>query len=246
MSLQSEFVLDHDVLQGLPPALLGEALPRTGMISRLLFESLDAVRKEEPPLTRYVDHAEAMDGLQMQIAALEAEIQRQALERCDALEQERRAARSEARLEWETELDERLTVEHELVLLTCARFCGERERYFASVEGEVVKLSLAIAQRVLHREAAIDPLLLTAAARVALEKVRGESGVMLRVPVADEALWKQSSVVAMAGVELVADKRLATGECVIETSAGCVELGVGAQLAEIEQGFFDLLQRRPA
>ncbi len=81
---------------------------------------------------------------------------------------------------------------------------------------------------------------------MALEKVQGESGVTLRVPVADEALWRQSSVIAMAGVELLGDERLAAGECVLETSAGCIELGVSAQLAEIERGFFDLLQRRPA
>ena len=34
-------------------------------------------------------------------------------------------------------------------------------RYFAGVEAEVVKLALAIAARVLHREAKLDPLLLT-------------------------------------------------------------------------------------
>ena len=36
------------------------------------------------------------------------------------------------------------------------------------------------------------------------------------------------------------------GECVLETSVGKVELGVSAQLEEIEKGFFDLLQQRPS
>ena len=35
------------------------------------------------------------------------------------------------------------------------------------------------------------------------------------------------------------------GECVLETRVGTVELGVKAQLEEIEKGFFDLLQQRP-
>jgi flagellar assembly protein FliH len=35
-------------------------------------------------------------------------------------------------------------------------------------------------------------------------------------------------------------------ECVLETSVGRVELGVKAQLIEIERGFFDLLGQRPA
>ena len=45
-----------------------------------------------------------------------------------------------------------------------AGVCGfrkARQRYFTVVEEEVVKLALAIAARVLHREAKIDPMLLT-------------------------------------------------------------------------------------
>jgi flagellar assembly protein FliH len=44
----------------------------------------------------------------------------------------------------------------------------------------------------------------------------------------------------------VADERLQAGECVLETKLGTVELGVRAQLEEIERGFFDLLNHRPA
>ena len=46
-------------------------------------------------------------------------------------------------------------------------------------------------------------------------------------------------------VEVSGDSRLEAGECVLETSVGRVELGVEAQLEEIEKGFFDLLQQRP-
>jgi flagellar assembly protein FliH len=49
-----------------------------------------------------------------------------------------------------------------------------------------------------------------------------------------------------AGVTLMGDERMELGECVLETSVGRVELGVSAQLEEIEKGFFDLLQHRPA
>jgi flagellar assembly protein FliH len=47
-------------------------------------------------------------------------------------------------------------------------------------------------------------------------------------------------------LKLVGDERLGVGECVLETNVGRVELGVSAQLEEIERGFFDLLQQRPA
>ncbi len=44
----------------------------------------------------------------------------------------------------------------------------ERDRYLHAVEHEVVKLALAVAARILRREAQMDPLLLTGAVRVAL------------------------------------------------------------------------------
>jgi flagellar assembly protein FliH len=44
--------------------------------------------------------------------------------------------------------------------------------------------------------------------------------------------------------QLISDENLSTGECALETHLGSVDLGVKAQLAEIERGFFDLLERR--
>ena len=49
-----------------------------------------------------------------------------------------------------------------------AHFASERDRFLHVVEQEVVKLALAIAARILRREAQMDPLLLTGAVRVAL------------------------------------------------------------------------------
>lgn len=110
---------------------------------------------------------------------------------------------------------------------------------------EVVKLALAIAARVLHREAKLDPLLLAAVVRVALEKVAEDSTTVLRVPKEEESRWRDM-LVAQPSVQVMGDERLAAGDCVLETNVGKVELGVKAQLSEIEKGFFDLLQQRPA
>jgi flagellar assembly protein FliH len=49
-----------------------------------------------------------------------------------------------------------------------------------------------------------------------------------------------------SSVQIVADERLGAGECVLDTNVGRVQLGVSAQLEEIERGFFDLMQQRPA
>jgi flagellar assembly protein FliH len=123
-----------------------------------------------------------------------------------------------------------------------ASVAQDRDRYLRSVEHEVVKLALAIAARILRREAQMDPLLLTGAVRVALGQLSASTEVRLRVPPAELELWTD----AMALVPKLALKATVSagegmrlGDCVIETSLGSVDLGVRSQLGEIERGFFD-------
>jgi flagellar assembly protein FliH len=154
--------------------------------------------------------------------------------------------RSEGREEVAVEFERRVGTERRKMLKTCDEFRRERETYFATVEAGVVKLALAIAARVLHREVKLDPILLQAVVKVALSKVMDESGTVLRVPMEDAPAWRELMQAEDASmVEVSGDSRLEAGECVLETSVGRVELGVEAQLEEIEKGFFDLLQQRP-
>jgi flagellar biosynthesis/type III secretory pathway protein FliH len=46
-------------------------------------------------------------------------------------------------------------------------------------------------------------------------------------------------------VELVEDASLAHGECVVHSEVGAADLGIDAQMKEIEHGLFDLLSQRP-
>jgi len=127
-------------------------------------------------------------------------------------------------------------------------FCEERDKYFGQVEQEVVRLALGIAARILHRESQIDPLLLAGAVRVALGQLADNTGVTLRVPAADHGMWEET-LRLMPNLPLrpnvVGDPEVGPEECVLETKLGSADLGVRAQLAEIERGFFDLLEQRP-
>ncbi|HLY65853.1 MAG TPA: FliH/SctL family protein [Chloroflexota bacterium] len=123
-------------------------------------------------------------------------------------------------------------------------FAAERQRYFHRVEGDVVKLALAIARKILHREAQIDPLLLAGAVRVALEKMEDTSRIVLHVPQASVAAWKAFCTAHASGmpqVEVVADETLGGNRCRLEAESGRAEFDLEAQLGEIESGFFDLL-----
>lgn len=122
------------------------------------------------------------------------------------------------------------------------RFDAASERYLQEAEQEVVRLALAVAARILRREAQMDPLLLTGAVRVALGQLAPTTRIRLRVPQADVALWTEAIALLpklSTKPEVIAGEGMRTGECVLETDLGSVDLGIRAQLAEIERGFFD-------
>ncbi len=218
-----------------------------GAVVRLEFKAM-----EMPRSTRLADliagHEPARAAPQVEKSAT-YEMQTQLEQRrfAEELEAARVAGRAAGREEAEMGCESRIAAERQKVLRLSTAFQQERDKYFAAVEAEVVKLALAIAARVLHREAKLDRMLLQAVVKVALEKVKEESGTVLRVPKEDVATWREMMRAEEVGtVEVSGDSRMERGECVLETRVGRVELGLSAQLEEIEKGFFDLLQQRPA
>jgi len=118
----------------------------------------------------------------------------------------------------------------------------DRDHYLQAIEQEVVRLALAVAARILRREAQMDPLLLTGAVRVALGQVAATSEIRLRVPAREADLWRETIALVPNLITkplVVADETMLLGECVIESKAGTVDLGIRSQLGEIERGFFD-------
>jgi flagellar assembly protein FliH len=179
------------------------------------------------------------------------EQERQSTERESALMQQLEAVKAEAyeRGRREEESGHKAAIERiaHSVAHTLNEFTSVRDAYLAQVEQEVVRLALSIATRILHREAQMDALLLSGAVRVALGQLSDTTEVRLRVPAAEYELWGEM-IRLMPNLplrpQLVADDGLSAGECTLETHLGSVDLGVKAQLAEIERGFFDLLERR--
>src|SRR5258708_8859482 len=86
----------------------------------------------------------------------------------------------EGRLEARKTFDEQLARERSGVADALSHFSPDRATYFEKVEGEVVQLALSIAGKIMHREAQLDPMLLAAIVRVALEKIERGTGVVLR------------------------------------------------------------------
>ena len=185
--------------------------------------------------------------LQEKIATLELRLMQQQQQAQAQIAEAKRLGKMEAKYEGEAELQEKIQKERRCIEKVCADFAKDRQRYFAAVEGEVVRLALAIAERVLHRESKMDPLLLCATVRLALDKLGEDSTATLHVPAGEAELWRwMLSEESKAHVQVVGEERMEPTECVLETNVGRVELGVAVQLEEIEKGFFDLMQLRPS
>jgi flagellar assembly protein FliH len=147
------------------------------------------------------------------------------------------------------EQKERLEEEHAGPIQTAVdAFAEAQARYFAEAEAAVVRLALSIAARVLHREAQLDPLLLRGAVRVALEHAQQNATCVLEVEAERAEAWERwlSGDGMIARVQVRAREDAGPGHCRLEIGASSADLSVNAQLAEIERGFFDLLQSRPA
>ncbi len=130
-----------------------------------------------------------------------------------------------------------------------ADFAVQRKDYFRRIESQAVRLALSIARKILHREAQIDPLLLAGVVRVALEGVQRGSKLVLHTSPGSVRSWAEFCAKNLAGdrtVDVVADERLTNHQCVLEAEVGSTEIGLDAQLHEIESGFFDLLQDKMA
>ena len=160
----------------------------------------------------------------------------------------RKAGFEEARQQASAEKDKTIEAIRANVKSSLEDFARERELYYQKVEAEVVALSLAMARKILHREAQLDPLILTAAVKVALQRISDGTRVRLRVNPDEAPIWKQelsNSAGQGAQIEIIGDAQVALTGCLIESDLGTTNLSVEAQLKEIENGFFDLINTRP-
>ena len=122
------------------------------------------------------------------------------------------------------------------------QFADNRNRFFRDVESELVRLALAIAARILRREAQMDPLFLIGAVRVALGQLATTTQVRLRIPAAESALWTETLAhVPNLRVKpaVILDDSLQLGDCLVETEMGSVDLSLPAQLHQIEISLLD-------
>jgi flagellar assembly protein FliH len=130
-------------------------------------------------------------------------------------------------------------------ITTAVSALGEQQsEYYSKVELELVHFALAIAAKILHREAQVDRMVVAGLVKVMLEKLQKGSHVIVRVHPAEAGSWR-NYFHDNTDLEIMEDSALQTRDCVLETELGTTDMGLDAQLKEIERGFADLLAQRP-
>jgi flagellar assembly protein FliH len=119
--------------------------------------------------------------------------------------------------------------------------CGPALRRQA--EGDLARLGIAIARRILHREIQVDPDALLGLIKAALNKI--DQREILTIRTHPESVELVQRVLEQGRtqkrIEITGDARLDRGALVIETSRGQLDASVETHLDEIERGFADLV-----
>jgi flagellar assembly protein FliH len=120
-----------------------------------------------------------------------------------------------------------------------------RTRLFRQSEADAVRLSIAIARRVLRREITLDPSAIEGLVRAALEKLQSQERCRVRMhPNYIPVLRSEIDRLGMgAKVEAIADPAQEPGAAVFEMARGNLDASMDTQLREIERGLVDRLQR---
>jgi flagellar assembly protein FliH len=113
-------------------------------------------------------------------------------------------------------------------------------------EEELVKLSLAVARRILYRELSTDPSSIEGIVHAALQKLQQREVSRVRVFPAGVAAVRSAleRSGSRSGLDVVPDPGLATGALLFETSVGELDASIDTQLQEIQRGFADRLAIR--
>ena len=188
-------------------------------------------RAEAPPAEREDSAIAKVQSLEVKLAEMELEMVRNA-----------ETARASGFMEGEARA--KASVEPVIQQLTRSiqDLAGYRARFRKEAEQDLVKLSISIARKILHRELAIDENAILALVRVVLESIDAREVHRVRLHPTDATVVQKflSAMGAPQQLAVTADTALERGAVIFETARGNLDASIQTQLAEIERGFADL------
>ena len=120
-----------------------------------------------------------------------------------------------------------------------AQLQEEREGFFDRIEPELVRLAVSIAEKILDQELELRPELVVDMVRSAMKRLRDRERLIVRVNPRDFEQVRSARddlIGAVDGVrklEVVEDRRVDPGGCVIESQNGTLDARIRTQVGEI-------------
>ena len=211
------------------PTVPEETLPEAAPLS------LDDLRAEIQAVLAQAqaDAAETMADAHVQAGALREAAWQEGLHagRLEARVQ----VEAEVRAEWQAHKDA-LRAEIDAV---AQQIGAAREELWRQQEPEMLALALDIARQVVKTEITQNPEVVKAVLSNALRRLTDKDNVRVRVSVGDAARVKEMRqdllevVDGLRHLEILDDRRVGDGGCVIETNAGSIDAKIETQLGEV-------------
>jgi flagellar assembly protein FliH len=118
---------------------------------------------------------------------------------------------------------------------------AQHEAYLKHAESQMLELALEVVRKIVREELKLQPAHVLAIVRDTLRRVQGFGRLRIRVNPLDVDLLRQNRpsllqvVDGVEGIEIVEDRRVDQGGCVIETEQGVYDARIRTQLGEIER-----------
>jgi flagellar assembly protein FliH len=114
---------------------------------------------------------------------------------------------------------------------------AQRHLVIEGAEPEIVRLAMAIAERIVHQQIATDPSVIVESVRHALTRLANREVITLRVNPADlETIRKHREEFANSSeiehLRIIEDQRVDRGGVIVETEAGTIDAKIATQLRE--------------
>ena len=110
-------------------------------------------------------------------------------------------------------------------------------------EEELVRLAVAVARRIIHRELTVDVDALVGLVKSAFDRLDAREIQQIRTDPGAVDMLKQvvESLGTSRALKVVGDPSLRSGSLLIETTRGELDASVETQLQEIQRGFIDIV-----
>lgn len=117
--------------------------------------------------------------------------------------------------------------------------------FWVAMEPELLKLAVDIARKILHKEISESQDVVLNMVKIALYQIRDRQSLKIRVNPADYELLREhkeeimSSCDGMRSLEIINDRRVEQGGCLIEGENGNLDARIGTQLKEVERALLE-------